>query len=215
MQQGHAAAARYSWMSPPSTSRRCTCRDWVRIESWSRPSGTASARPRCGRWRLQGRPGARCPPLDEPVSPDRPPNPACQSSRHRALHEARHQQRLRCRSAPQYPTWTARSDAGIHRRLLPCRPATAAPLCPFALCTPLACSDYYGHSATTRHHQPTTRLPAARRQGGRRRVASHVHHHPVDEVGSGSGSASLRPRPLRTGLARFPGISAQASLAGS
>jgi hypothetical protein len=39
---------------------------------------------------LQGRPGARCPPFDEPVSPDRPPNPACQSSRHRALHEARY-----------------------------------------------------------------------------------------------------------------------------
>jgi hypothetical protein len=29
--------------------------------------------------------------------------------------------------------------------------------------------------------------------------------------GSGSGSALLRPRPLRTGQARFPGISAQAS----
>jgi hypothetical protein len=42
-------------------------------------------------------------------------------------------------------------DAGIHRRLLPCRPATTASLCPFAMCTPLACSDYYGHSATTRH----------------------------------------------------------------
>src|SRR6266540_2055198 len=37
---------------------------------------------------------------------------------------------------------------------------------PFAMCTPLACS-HYGHSATTRHQQPTTRLPTApRREGG-------------------------------------------------
>ncbi len=51
---------------------------------------------------------------------------------------------------------------------LPTRPA--ASLCPFAMCTPLACS-HYGHSATTRHQQPTTRLPAAPRREGRRRVA--------------------------------------------
>src|SRR6266511_846341 len=82
-------------------------------------------------------------------------------------------------------------DAGIHRRLLPCRHAAAASLCPFALCTPLACSDYYGHSATTRHHQPTTRLPAAPRREGRRRVASHVRHHPVDEVAAQLSSGSL------------------------
>jgi hypothetical protein len=74
--------------------------------------------------------------------------------------------RLRRRSAPQYPARTTRSDAGIHRRLLPCRHATAAPLCPFAMCTPLACSDSYGHSATTRHQQPTTCLPTTRRREG-------------------------------------------------
>jgi hypothetical protein len=90
-------------------------------------------------------------------------------------------QRLRCRSAPQYPAWTARSG----RRYSPA--AAALPTrrrrlaVPFAVCTPLACSDSDGHAATTRHHQPTTRLPAARRRRGRRRVACHVHHHPVDE----------------------------------
>ena len=167
MQQGHAAAARYSWMSPPSTSRRCTCRDWVRIESWSRPSGTASARPRCGRWRLQGRPGARCPPLDEPVSPDRPPNPACQSSRHRALHEARHQtKRLRCRSAPQYPTWTARSG----RRYSPAAPALptrrrslAVPL------RPVHAARVLGLLRALRHDPPPPAddAPARRTKAGR------------------------------------------------
>ena len=116
-------------------------------------------------WNEQGRPGARCPPFDEPVSPDRPPNPACQSSRHRALHEARHQTNG-CVAARRRSTRPALPDrdAGIHRRLLPYRHATAASLCPFAMCTPLACSDYYGHSATTRHHQPTTRCPP--HQGG-------------------------------------------------
>jgi hypothetical protein len=68
--------------------------------------------------------------------------------------------RLRCRSAPQYPALTTRSDAGIHRRLLPCRPA------PQPRCAPSPCgrlsrtADYYGHSATTHHQQRTTRLPA-------------------------------------------------------
>ena len=170
-------------------------------------SGTANARPRCGRCWLQGRPGARCSPFDEPVSPSRPPNPACQSSRHRALHEARYQTNG-CvgGSAPQYPASPGR-DAGIHRRLLPCRHANAASLCPFAMCTPLACSDYYGHSATTRHHQRTTRLPAAPRRGGRRRVASHVHHHPVDEVG-----AQLYPGSLARGTPQpFPLASSPAT----
>jgi hypothetical protein len=89
------------------------------------------------------------------------------------------------------PGLDCQPDAGIHRRLLPCRPATAASLCPFAMCTPLACSDDDGHSATTCHPQPTTRLPAAPRREGRLRVASHVHHHPVDEVGAQRYPGSL------------------------
>ncbi len=171
-------------------------------------SGGRSPSARCARWALEGRPGARCPPFDEPVSPDRPPNPACQSSRHRALHEARHQTNgcvaARLRSTrPGLPD----RDAGIHRRLLPYRHAAAASLCPFAMCTPLACSDYYGHSATTRHQQPTTRLPAAPRREGRRRVASHVHHHPVDEVG-----AQLYPGSLARGTPQpFPLASSPAT----
>ena len=32
-------------------------------------------------WRQLGRPGARCSDCSEPVSPDRPPNPACDSHR--------------------------------------------------------------------------------------------------------------------------------------
>jgi hypothetical protein len=115
--------------------------------------------------------------------------------------------RLRCRSAPQYPGLLPSRDAGIHRRLLPCRPGAAASLCPFAMYTPLACSDYYGHSATTRHHQPTTRLPTAQRRRGRRRVASHVHHHPVDEVG-----AQLYPGSLARGTPQpFPLASSPAT----
>jgi hypothetical protein len=182
----HATCA-YSWISPPTRSRRTTRPAGTTTADPPGPSGGACPKPRCGRCRLrcrlQGRPGARCPPFDEPVSPDRPANPACRSSGTGLSTRPATNKRLRCRSAPQYPAWTARSVAGIHRRLLPCRPASAASLCPFAMCTPLACSDYYGHSATTRRQQRTTRLPATRRRGGRRRVASHVHHHPVDEVG--------------------------------
>ncbi len=111
--------------------------------------------------------------------------------------------RLRWRSVPQYPAWTPglpipSRNARIHRRLLPCRRVAAGPLCPFAMCTPLACSDSDGHAATTRHPQPTTRLPAAQRRGGRRRVASHVHHHPVDE---GGAQLQLDPGSPRQGYA--------------
>jgi hypothetical protein len=74
--------------------------------------------------------------------------------------------RLRCRSAPQYPAWTARSDAGIHRRLLPCRHATAASLCPFALWP--AFPDLRLLRAL-RHHPPPTAddAPARRPKAGR------------------------------------------------
>src|SRR6266498_6165668 len=202
----HATCAD-SWISPPTRSRRTTLPTGTTTAGSSGPTGGACPKARCGRWTLQGRPGARCSPFDEPVSPSRPPNPACQSSRHRALHEARYQTNGCVRgSDPHYPASPGR-DAGIHRRLLPCRHANAASLCPFAMCTPLACSDYYGHSATTRHHQRTTRLPAAPRRGGRRRVASHVHHHPVDEVG-----AQLYPGSLARGTPQpFPLASSPAT----
>ena len=68
-------------------------------------------------------------------------------------------------------------------------------------------SDYYGHSATTRHQQQTTHLPAAPRRGGRRRVASHVHHQPVDECG-----AQLYPDSLARGTPQpFPLASSPAT----
>src|SRR6266498_2638479 len=66
-------------MRPPSTSWRRTSRGLTCGELGASASGTANARPRCGRCWLQGRPGARWPPFHEHVSPDRPPNPACRS----------------------------------------------------------------------------------------------------------------------------------------
>jgi len=139
--------------------------------------------------------------------PGPPSEPGVRVATHRALHEApprrRRIDRLRWRSVPQYPAWTPglpipSRNARIHRRLLPCRRVAAGPLCPFAMYTPLACSDSDGHAATTRHPQPTTRLPAAQRRGGRRRVASHVHHHPVDE---GGAQLQLDPGSPRQGYA--------------
>src|SRR6266540_175681 len=45
----HAATCSYSWMRPPSTSRRLTCRGLAWGEPRPRASGTANARLRCGR----------------------------------------------------------------------------------------------------------------------------------------------------------------------
>jgi hypothetical protein len=45
----HAATSRYSWMRPPSTSRRRTSRRLTCGELGSCGSGTAKARLRCGR----------------------------------------------------------------------------------------------------------------------------------------------------------------------
>jgi hypothetical protein len=207
LEVGCHAVRLYSWIRLPRTSRRRSCRTAAAGSASSQHSdgwGADEPRPRWGRWRLQGRPGARCSPFDEPVSPDRPPNPACRSSRHRALHEARRNGCDGARLRSTRPALPGR-DAGVHRRLLPCRSATAASLCPFAMCTPLACSDYYGHSATTRHQQRTTHLPTTRRWGGRPRVASHVHHHPVDEVGVQLYPGSLaRGTPQPFPLASWP-----------
>jgi len=67
-------------------------------------------------------------------------------------------------------------------------------------------SDYYGDSATLRHHQLAVSLPAAhvaRGREGRCRSASHVHRAPVDRGGvqlypcsiaSGQPQLSLKPR---------------------
>jgi hypothetical protein len=141
--------------------------------------------------------------------PGPPSEPACRSSWHRALHEARHQQTvalplgsavpgLDCQPGRRYSP-TAPALPTRHRRLA----------VPFAMCTPLACSDYYGHSATTRHQQPTTHLPTTPRREGRRRVASHVHHHPVDEVGAQRSPGSLargtpQPFPLASPTGHYP-----------
>jgi hypothetical protein len=51
------------------------------------------------------------------------------------------------------------------------------------MCTPLACSDYYGHSATTRPNGRRRTCPPPEGGEGGDLVAAHVHHHPVDEVG--------------------------------
>ncbi|MFF7988127.1 hypothetical protein ACFZDK_55685 [Streptomyces sp. NPDC007901] len=54
----------------------------------------------------------------------------------------------------------------------------------FATYAPLARSDYYEDSATTRCRRPTTNLPSvqlAAGREGRHLAASHVHHHPIVE----------------------------------
>jgi hypothetical protein len=57
-------------------------------------------------------------------------------------------------------------------------------------------SEYYGGSAPSRSHQPTTSLPAATldaRPDGRDQDGSHVHHVPID-----GGSVQLFPGSLAT-----------------
>src|SRR6266487_2424697 len=86
------------------------------------------------------------------------------------------------------PALDCQPDAGIHRRLLPCRRATAASLCP----SPCA-HRWRARTPTGTPPRPATTsrrraCPPPNGRGGRRRVASHVHHHhhhhhPVDEVG--------------------------------
>jgi hypothetical protein len=67
------------------------------------------------------------------------------------------------------------------------------------MCTAFLCSDYYGPSAPSRHHQPTVDLPADQLAAGREgqhRDGSHVHHVPVDRIG-----AQLSPCSLANGYA--------------
>ena len=90
---------------------------------------------------------------------------------------------------------------GVHRR--PSRHSSLLPadlLVPFAMCTPLACSDYYGTSApsTTLSRQrtcpPTDRMPDGRAAAD----GSHVHHESIDEVG-----ARLNPDNIATPTPQF------------
>jgi len=69
-------------------------------------------------------------------------------------------------------------------------------LVPFAMCTPLACSDYYGTSAPSHGHQSATNLPTSRAgcPAGRATVnGSHVHLESLDE-----GGARLYPDSIAT-----------------
>src|SRR6266487_2096013 len=91
------------------------------------------------------------------------------------------------------PALDCQPDAGIHRRLLPCRRATAASLCP----SPCA-HRWRARTPTGTPPRPATTsrrraCPPPNGRGGRRRVASHHHHHhhPVDEVGA---SSTRQPR---------------------
>jgi hypothetical protein len=48
----HHATCAYSWINPPSRSRRTTLPGDARTTGWLGPSGGACPRARCGRWRL-------------------------------------------------------------------------------------------------------------------------------------------------------------------
>ncbi len=73
--------------------------------------------------------------------------------------------RLRCRSAPQYPACTTRSDAGIHRRLLPCRHAPP----PRCALRHVHTSGVLGLLRALRHDPPPTAddVPARHPKAGR------------------------------------------------
>jgi hypothetical protein len=130
--------------------------------------------------------------------PGPPSEPACRSSRHRALHQARHQQTVVLPLGSAVPGL----DCQVGRRYSPA--AAALPTrhrslaVPFAMCTPLACADYYGHSATTRPNSRRRTCPPPKGGEGSDLVAAHVHHHPVDEVGVQlypAASPGVRRRP--------------------
>ena len=116
--------------------------------------------------------------------PGPPSEPDVRLSPHPALHQARRNGARAAGSA--VPSACERTPwiGGVHRRLLPCRSAVAAWLSPLAMWPAFPASDYYGDSATPWRHQPTTGLPAARGRRGRHHDASHVHHHPVGQVGA-------------------------------
>ena len=110
--------------------------------------------------------------------------------------------RFRATGAPQVPLWVGRPKGAAwpESPVLVAPPETArAPirryspattsghpsilpadlLAPFAMCTPLACSDYYGASAPSRGHRSATDLPTSRAGcpvGRATGDGSHVHH---------------------------------------
>ncbi len=61
----HAAALVYSWMGPPSKSRRRTGPEWEELAAWQfGPFGVVKASPRCGRSRLGADRGLLVPDAD-------------------------------------------------------------------------------------------------------------------------------------------------------
>jgi hypothetical protein len=142
----------------------------IRADEHHRAGGFGGRSPnaRCGRCPLQGRPGARCSPFNEPVSPDRPPNPACQSSRHRALHQARHQTNgcVAARLRSTRPGLPGRTPVFTGS----CCPADPPPR-PRCALRHVHAARVLGLLRALRHdppQQPTTHLPTTRRWGGQR-----------------------------------------------
>ena len=112
----------------------------------------------------------------------------------------------------QYPALRPDTGRAPDRRYSPATSwhsslLTADLLAPFAMCAPLARSDYYGASAPPVGHQPTTGLPA-RRLAARDRATpdgSHVHHRPIDEVGAQLYPGSIAtPTPQAFSVASSP-----------
>jgi len=94
-----------------------------------------------------------------------------------------------------------RRRVGIHQRLSQhSNLLTADLLAPFAMDTPLACSDYYGASAPPHGHQSTTDLPMtgpdARPEGRPRTVPTFTITRSTREMPSSTPTASPRLRPM-------------------
>ena len=137
--------------------------------------------------------------------PGPPSEPGVPVSRHRALHEARYQQTVALTLGSAVPGL----DCQVGHRYSPAAPALptrpAASLCPFALWP--AFPDLRLLRALRHDPPPTADDAPARRPkaGGRRWVASHVHCHPVDEVGAQLYPGSLaRGTPQPFSLASSP-----------
>ena len=129
----------------------------------------ARARPRCsGRFRRPPRPCAHpCCPAPDPTPPTGTPDRRRGCTDHRTGDEDHHRPNGAAWSGspvPVAPPETARAPirrysptTSGHSSILP-----ADLLAPFAMCTPLACSDYYGASAPSRGHRSATDLPTSR-----------------------------------------------------
>ena len=137
-------------------------------------------------------------PVSPPVGfPEPPPAPAVPVSKHRALHKPRHANGAAWSGSPVPVAPPDTAQAPVRR----CSPASfghssvlpADLLVPFAMCTPLACSDYYGTSAPPNGHQSATDLPPAGPDTrGRATVSgSHVHLEWFDKGGARLYSDSI------------------------